>query len=164
MASGDTVQGIKGDPEGVARWPFATAAAGPSMGISPTPLAPCGPNGDRVPRSRWSRALAGIGKRRHDAIGHIGGLATRPPSVDDVFRAEPTPALAGFRPRSGPRTIDGMNRLADVDRVNAALDDDLVGVQVHLDVDEARRPAVAPDRPSRCRSRRPTRCPGGGRY
>ena len=118
----------------------ATAAAGPSIGISPTPFAPLGPNGYGTSTRIVSRsgASANVGTMQFVmfALMHLAVL------VDARSRAPPSRAPAACRPRSGPATITGLIALPTSTACTQRSIVDLVGVEIDRDVDEARGPAV----------------------
>src|SRR5690606_13390954 len=82
----------------------ATAAAGPSIGISPTPLAPCGPNGygSSIRIVSISGASAKVGTMQ----SVMRRLATRPP-LYTTFSHSAQPSACRVPPSIWPLTMIG---------------------------------------------------------
>src|ERR1041385_6990936 len=104
MASGEIGSASNAVPS-ASSTALATAAAGPSIGISPTPLAPLGPNGYGTSTSRVSSsgASANVGTMQLVMLA----LATLP-SLYTTFSSTAQPSACSVPPSIWPRTIVGL--------------------------------------------------------
>src|SRR5215470_8761957 len=84
---------------------LATAAAGPSIGISPTPLAPLGPNGYGTSTRMVSSSGASANVGTMQLV--MFALATLP-SLYTTFSSSAQPSACSVPPSIWPRTIAGL--------------------------------------------------------
>src|SRR5438552_100323 len=84
---------------------FATAAAGPSIGISPTPFAPDGPNGYGTSTMMVSSSGASANVGTMQLV--MFAFATRP-SLYTTFSSTAQPSACSVPPSICPLTIDGL--------------------------------------------------------